>query len=87
MKLSEAILKGCEMTPKQAFARYGKPGVATCALGAAAEGMGCSWFELYDKFPMLSDLTKRLVLNITKRNDVLLQSREEIAAWLQSEGL
>lgn len=45
MKYSEAILKGCEMTPNQTFhvlCRMGPTGeiLATCARGAAAQGLG-----------------------------------------------
>jgi len=87
MKLSEAILKGCEMTPKQAFHWIGFPGAATCAIGAALEGIGVKRLQSHRVYEAFPGLTRFVVSEIQARNDVSKWSRERIASWLAEKGL
>jgi hypothetical protein len=84
MKLSEAILKGCEMTPKQAFGDMGTRGKATCAVAAALEGAGFEQgYSPYRAFG-LDDV---LFDEVVELNDRKRWSRERIASWLAEKGL
>ena len=98
MKLSEAILKGCEMVPKQAYHGYvviSSDGsvLSACAIGAAAvayEGLGqssgvyCSLGRrLLDRADLIVPGTAHFIVS---RNDTGT-SREAIAAELAELGL
>lgn len=98
MKLSEAILKGCEMVPVQAigtFWVYSDTGNVTkaCAVGAAALGVG--GFPLRGKRDCLQNalvflrdqcgLDGNLLGEIAQSNDTGT-SREAIAAELAARG-
>lgn len=101
MKLSEAILRGCERT-EQCFGRYFANGKA-CALGAAALGAGIKrsllfWplsAELDKAFPELQDMVplrlsrrdETLSEWVYRRNDQYRWPRERIAGALAEHGL
>ncbi len=94
MKLSEAILKGCEGTEKVSgrFFKFDKNNkvVGCCVLGAAALVLGSKsefdcWRVLREKFSKIlcdSDLTNEIV----NRNNDTDEPRESIAEWLASQG-
>lgn len=111
MKLSEAIRKGCEMVPQQAFNRFHVTTdfgtIECCALGAAYIGMrnqpqvgdyGNSIYEWLDQWFNLErpavawwraphDQDKTLGYVITRLNDRFRWPREQIADWLEGQGL
>ncbi len=91
MKLSEAILKGCEGTKKQRGSRFDED--CCCALAAAHRGVfgfdpRVSWLtiatQLLGSFPCLTD---ELWVKIVKKNDKTKATREEIAVWLAEKGM
>jgi hypothetical protein len=94
IRLSEAIRIGARIRPKctGVFFRNG----GSCAMGAAMEANGLPYFEglgnrqeAVDMFPSLFvNMMKytQLAKEISERND-RGESRESIAAWLESIGL
>lgn len=100
MKLSEAILKGCENTRKGVGAFPPDGGRCCCVLEAAYRGLKGKrdlWREmsqvLEDKYPFLDNECDQSPLGLTlwgeivRRNDKTDSSREDIAAWLAGLGL
>ncbi len=91
LKLSQAIRIGAKMRP-QCTKAYFKDG-GSCAIGAAYEGMtgrSGGYREIGDLLPELVDDDYQLTLLgelIAGRNDQGTQSREEIADWLEAQGL
>ena len=96
MKLSEAILKGCEGT-RQCFEAFCSGDNYCCALGAAFYGLegriGTGMNKvierrLLEEWHILKkdDDRSELYLQIIARNDQEMESRESIAAWLASIG-
>lgn len=95
MKLSEAIRKGATYAP-QAFDTYVETNGATCALGAAYQGVKGNTAtntdvvgEIWEVFPQLAteiDVRGDLFAVITFMNDKEHKSREEIADWLAQQG-
>jgi hypothetical protein len=75
MKLSEAILKGCEIRPRQTKGQWQDGNDGACVVGAA-------WVGGYSDY-IPSGLMSRLI----KENDVLGYTREQIAASLAEAGL
>ena len=97
MKLSDAILKGCEMTPKQSIGWTN--GIdATCAMGAAVQALfggeiselrtrlndAKTYEVLIDYFPILreTDNGYSIFSQIITMNDRDCSSREEIAQYI-----
>lgn len=95
-KLSEAIRLGATFRPKGVHRCLmdGK----TCALGAALDAVGLlerrnltgdggvtqdTWETLWERFPVPAGVQRQ----ITDRNDHQGQTREEIADWLEAQGL
>lgn len=103
MKLSDAILKGCEMRPEQTYEYFYAKG-ASCALGAAAEAIGTEPQFLSLPFPeldtwKLKDCPENKMFRREERdicslwhvlivlNDELKWPREKSAKWLKGYGL
>lgn len=101
MKLSEAILKGCEIAPKQARGHLFGNGVddllscAACVMGAAFLGLGVAPFRASEFVvtakKYLPQLTNgigysTLACELIKMNDEKRMSRESIAADLAKRG-
>lgn len=100
MKLSEAILKGCNLSTQIKFL-YNNDNGGTCALGAAILGANLNhkagfydFVEMLNKaFPILIETTKHPVEKtpysvhyaIVNLNDMHGWSRERIATWLANE--
>lgn len=98
MKPSEALRKGIELRPNQAKHCFlTDDGLGSCALGAIYEGfhgkvtmksqhMGIAQklVELEKAFPGLGVVQKGTV---SEMNDFRGKTREQIADWLESEGL
>lgn len=93
MKLSEAILKGCEIAPKQRFSDYvaeGKNGkLSACVLGAAALAINPNARTpeevaeaLHSAFPYI----EAVLYPVTDMNDRDQRSREDIARVLAERG-
>ena len=87
IKLSEAIRIGMLRRPQcsRAFFANGR----SCAIGAAYEGLfgtpeGFSARRLYSAFPRIPG---RIWAQIITQNDGLDKSREQIADWLEAQGL
>jgi hypothetical protein len=107
--LSQAILKGCEMSPEQDFGTYCERRgdlMATCAFGAAAiaqTGLTTSAEEIAEAAcQLIRGLPKDhsgcpvgcrmgeddcLYYVVTHLNDDHRWTREQIAAWLDEQGL
>lgn len=88
MKLSEAILKGCEMYPEQRKRAYfGKDGQSACALGAAMGAVGVKKWESAprDWWYASMDFNKEYGFFPTELNDRGM-SREDIAGMLMAIG-
>lgn len=87
MKLSKAILKGCEMAPRQIHGRYFDDMGGACALGAAALAVGFPAyfvrFALMDRF----GITLHGIGQVMNENDRQRIPREQIAASLAEAGL
>ena len=95
MKLSEAILKGCEGTRKYAGHYFDhKNPIECCAFGAAAiaifgEKESFESFQLHSltkKLEKQFDLPKNIWQEVIRLNDKTDASRESIAAWLVEQG-
>lgn len=101
MRLCDAIRLGATMRPKQAFGvlyyipychddGYYCDDSASCALGAAAEGLGISLdlglddieWRLLVIYPYLSKATLDKIIHL---NDRMRWTREAIADWLESQ--
>lgn len=88
MRLSESIWIGARLKPQGRGAGSGyTKAPRTCALGAAAAGLGLvtedystTLERLYDALPAYP---KSVVLEIWYQNDIKFWSREEIADWLE----
>ncbi len=97
MKLSEAMRIGAACHPQGTGLMFKMENgqLRTCALGAAYEGwFGCQEAEpdntystLYEVFPLLRENSERLAQQIWQMNDQYGKTREEIADWLQEQGL
>ncbi len=94
MKLSEAILEGCKLSPvKVQNVFYNEEG--TCLLGAACVAMGvdlskkpnCYDFEycLQKNFGFVLGRPEA-IQEAVERNNSTDESRESIAAWLATQG-
>ena len=90
-KLSQAIRLGATFRP-QCTGEF-SDSVGTCALGAAMEAVGlepkmCYYKELRRRFPVLGNSYWSFTLagKITRLNDNG-QTREQIADWLEAQGL
>lgn len=88
LKLSAAIRIGAALRPQgqRRLYRDGK----SCALGAAIEGRGHDLKNVpwYDYQRILQDVWgKPIGDEIVERNDQLGHTREQIADWLESQGL
>jgi hypothetical protein len=106
-ELAAAIRKGAERRPDQAFGDYFIGNRASCALGAAYEGMyrlaedmggkrptkDLEWFfdclETTLRWCPIDGCKKHLVLSamIVHLNDAHQWTREEIATWLEQNGV
>ena len=106
-ELAAAIRAGAARRPDQAFGDYFIGRRASCALGAAYEGMyrlaedmggkrptkDLEWFfdclETTLRWCPIEGCKKHLVLSamIVHLNDVHQWSREQIAAWLEQNGV
>lgn len=98
MKLSDAILKGCEMRPVQSFTNYGVSGGPACVQGAALVGAGIDAHDesvrslMYETWPWVitelrcpscgSSLEMSVIGVLFKLNDIHRWTRERIAAWV-----
>lgn len=91
MKLSRAIREGAKLHP-QGFGAYFTYG-GTCAIGAALCYLGIDPVDLtaaqvQDVLEQEFEPRARYVAaEVYHRNDVLHETREAIADWLESEGI
>lgn len=94
MKLSDAIRKGCEMRPKQAFHSLYGTGDESCVIGAARDGLGmgsddsiCKHFERImkqsNRCPSCAGWSPMYSLITDHLNDRHRWSREAIADWIE----
>ncbi len=102
MKLSDAILKGCEGTVKirgyfTTAMLASMPENGCCVMGAALVGVfslqkareidvGCCCMAAIEK-EFNVDYTGAIIQEAVKRNNDTNESRESIAAWLATKGL
>ena len=95
MKLSEAIRKGCEMVPRQCkgWGLDKDNELESCALGAAhyvmyqdkdAVNTRALMRDIRESFPGISE---HVFTTVTGMNDTDGKTREEIADWLEEQGL
>lgn len=86
LKLSEALRRGAALRPQCRNTFFN--GIGTCALGAIAEARG--WIPRAEKnsgvYEFVPEGRGNLGGEISVRNDDG-ESRESIAAWLESKGL
>ena len=68
---ADAIRRGCKQYPRQVFGTSYEDHGGACVVGAMQAGGVESWL-----------LPRDLWCELTRRNDVLRQSREYIADWL-----
>ena len=80
-ELASAIRAGAERRPEQAFGDYFVGRRASCALGAAYEGIYRLASDLSGRRP-----TKDLTTFFVHLNDHHEWSREKIADWLEENG-
>lgn len=95
-QLAEWMLAGAKKHPQCKHVYYNEDYkkneiIATCAWGAAAYGAGVDLKQESSSLedPVIEFVRKYLgsvFEEITHRNDVLGQTREEIAAWLNNHG-
>lgn len=102
MKLSDAILKGCEIIPRQAFGVafvdadgekcHPEDAFAACALGAAEIATGLQ--DLSNVYPAFAIYDCPECGSDIRRGSVIVHlnddhrwSRERIAEWLKEQGL
>lgn len=87
MKVSEAILKGCEGTRKIRGYLYDNDSPTSpkfcCVVGAAALGMRGN---AADVMPIFEALGLTLYQECVRRNNQTNQSRQSIAKWLAKKG-
>lgn len=76
--LAEAIRKGCAIRPRQCIQSFYGGEFASCALGAAGDGLGWSAHDI-DDFPRVTGLPMSLAYCIVDRNDYGQWTREAIA--------
>lgn len=98
MKLSDLILKGCEMVPRQSYGLYVEVSaeqiVSACAFGTAAvayEGLGHRPWVYKERgvklAEALDDIAPGMSHAVMTKNDRDAASREAIALWLRDLGL
>ena len=101
MKLSEAMREGAKLRPQgfgshfPGYHKHGEEGCTSCALGAAMEAAGIgpdawhAWpagqYTLAETFPHGYDYD--IVGRVLDMNDKERKTREEIADWLEGQGL
>lgn len=102
MKLSQAILKGCKLSPRKIRGTLVRDG-GSCALGAAALAMGfitrddamCGYSKLHSKFKIdtihithpITKATSDVEAVVFSLNDKYRWPREKIAKYLAKCGL
>jgi len=90
LKLSEAMRIGARLRPKCRLKMFHEG--ASCALGAAWEGMGFDPNEDPGTHSSFRDIGERLGISeglartITGKNDSECMTREQIADWLEAQG-
>ena len=87
IKLSKAIRIGAKKHPHSTFGVL-MGGGRTCALGAAAVGRGWNGNQSMDvRGVYLPDVRDQIWHEISAMNDYARYTREQIAAWLEAQGL
>lgn len=93
LKLSEAIRIGATYRPQVRGVWFSHANGGSCALGAAWEGaFGKVTRETWahangTELALRFGIPSSIISEIAKRNDQGLMSREQIANWLEAQGL
>lgn len=93
LKLSAAIRIGVDLVKDQRYCFLGLDGngdLCGCALGAAAAAVGLTRLDVDGLFSDLRDrfgVSDSLLEQISERHFRRLMTREQIADWLEAQGL